>query len=309
LREDFWTLSIIPHCGKRIRVYRISRWHLYLGAILVGSMICSLAHLAYGQIKHSTESRDFQVVQGENKALRDRLRDMEGTVSEIEERLVRMTAVEERFREVAGLPVIGKEVLDAGVGGPGIEWSGLDDRTLLDGSMVGRVKEADQRINLLFRRADLVYQGFIESVEQMEYYDERFSRTPSIWPTYGHISSRFGARSHPIFGEVRSHHGVDIYAPKGTPIRATADGRVERAGWKVGYGLSLDIDHEYGYQTFYAHCSKLKVRNGEWVKRGDVIAMVGSTGITTGSHLHYEVLVNGKSVNPTDYILGSSIPD
>jgi len=90
---------------------------------------------------------------------------------------------------------------------------------------------------------------------------------------------------------------------------ATAGGKIIRTGWRVGYGLTIVIDHEYGYRTLYAHCSRTKKNKGDIVERGDVIALVGNTGVTTGPHLHYEVIVNGKNVNPANYILGNAIPD
>jgi murein DD-endopeptidase MepM/ murein hydrolase activator NlpD len=102
--------------------------------------------------------------------------------------------------------------------------------------------------------------------------------------------------------------GVDISAPRGTPILASADGRVVRAAWVVGYGNTVEIDHGFGYMTLYGHASKLLARVGQRVRRGDVIALVGSTGIATSAHLHYEVRVNGRPQNPSNYILPGIVP-
>jgi murein DD-endopeptidase MepM/ murein hydrolase activator NlpD len=248
-------------------------------------------------------------VMRENKVLRTRLNEIEEMLVGFEEQMESISTTEMQFREVAGLAGIDPEVRKAGIGGPGMDFRAMEDLSWLDSSSEETLIASNERLSELTRRADLVFQSLIESVEQMEFNNEKFTRTPSIWPTSGRISSRYGVRAHPIFGGVRPHEGIDIYASRGTPIVATADGRVVRAGWKVGYGLTMLIDHDFGYETFYAHCSKLKKKKGDRVKRGDVVALVGNTGITTGSHLHYEVMLDGKSVDPSNYILGHTIPD
>ncbi len=113
-----------------------------------------------------------------------------------------------------------------------------------------------------------------------------------------YISSGFGIRSHPVLGSIRSHSGVDLPAAHGTPIRATSDGVVGSAGWRGGYGLAVQLDHGKGISSRYAHMSRLAVSPGQAVQRGDVIGYVGSTGLSTGPHLHYEIRVNGAAVNP-----------
>lgn len=113
-----------------------------------------------------------------------------------------------------------------------------------------------------------------------------------------YISSGFGLRTHPVLGTSRGHSGVDLPAAYGSPIRATSDGVVGSAGWRGGYGLAIEVDHGKGVASRYAHMSRLAVSSGQTVKRGDVIGYVGSTGLSTGPHLHYEIRVNGAAVNP-----------
>lgn len=112
------------------------------------------------------------------------------------------------------------------------------------------------------------------------------------------ITSGFGPRQHPILGGLRSHAGVDLAAQYGAPIGATAAGRVRAAGWSGGYGLMVVVDHPGGTQTVYGHMSRLAVQAGQAVRVGDVVGFVGSTGLSTGPHVHYEVRVRGQAVNP-----------
>lgn len=127
--------------------------------------------------------------------------------------------------------------------------------------------------------------------------------TPSIWPTQGWISSEFGYRISPFTGQREFHKGIDISGPEGTPIIAPAEGEVIFTGKNGAYGLSILLDHGNGITTRYAHLSKIVVKKGEKVKRGEIIAYMGNTGRSTGPHLHYEVRVGGVPVNPYRYIL------
>lgn len=121
---------------------------------------------------------------------------------------------------------------------------------------------------------------------------------PFIRPVDGSVVSGFGYRVHPIFRRVKFHYGIDISAPSGTPIHAAADGVVVFAGWRRAYGNTVIVDHGNGLATLYAHCSRVLVSEGEVVKQGQVIALVGSTGLSTGPHLHFEIRRYGEPINP-----------
>lgn len=122
--------------------------------------------------------------------------------------------------------------------------------------------------------------------------------TPSIWPTIGWLTGTFGGRADPLSGEPSFHQGLDIATDKGQPVYATADGQVESASFNGDYGNFLVLHHQFGLTTRYGHLSRFNVKPGDSVKRGDIIGYVGSTGRSTGSHLHYEILANGQLVNP-----------
>ncbi|MEK9658060.1 MAG: M23 family metallopeptidase [bacterium] len=153
-----------------------------------------------------------------------------------------------------------------------------------------RVTEAsDKHISLLSKRAAR--------------YKKRFSNTPSIWPTYGPVLSNYGYRPDPIHRNKRQfHRGIDIASRSGSPIKCTADGNVEFSGWARGFGNTIVVNHGFGYRTLYAHCSLLIAKRSKVVKKGEVIAFVGTTGRSTGPHLHYEIRRWHKSIKPRPFL-------
>jgi murein DD-endopeptidase MepM/ murein hydrolase activator NlpD len=131
----------------------------------------------------------------------------------------------------------------------------------------------------------------------------RWASTPSVWPVRGWVTSHFGPRISPFTGEESLHDGIDIGAAPNTPVQAPAAGTVAAVGFDAKMGNIINIDHGYGIQTQYGHLAKVLVKKGQNVKRGEVIGLVGSTGFSTGPHLHYLVKVNQRAVNPQSYIL------
>jgi murein DD-endopeptidase MepM/ murein hydrolase activator NlpD len=121
------------------------------------------------------------------------------------------------------------------------------------------------------------------------------------------LTSSYGMRVHPVLGGRRAHKGIDLAGPVGTPIYATADGVISKAEWFSSYGLYVSIEHGGALQTRYGHMSRLNVANGQRVHKGDIIGFIGTTGRSTGPHLHYEVRVNGEAVNPLPYMQSDSL--
>jgi murein DD-endopeptidase MepM/ murein hydrolase activator NlpD len=195
-----------------------------------------------------------------------------------------------------------KDIVElGGIGGPSIE----DQRslTLVLQSGNGLSKELFQmNLNELEREAWERKQSFHEISDYLTYTRTLLLATPSIWPTFGRVSSGYGWRIHPLTARRQFHYGIDIANLKGTPVRATADGRVVLAGWQGTYGRIVIIDHGHGFSTRYAHNSTILVKPREKVKRGQIIALMGNTGRSTGPHLLYEVWYQGKPVNPLLYV-------
>lgn len=147
--------------------------------------------------------------------------------------------------------------------------------------------------------------SFDEVIELAKNKEKMLLSIPSIQPISNkdltHIASGFGMRMHPVLKIMRMHAGIDFTADRGTDIFATGDGVIEKAEWMNGYGNIIIINHGFGYKTRYAHCSEYKSKVGQKIKRGDIIALVGNTGLSSGPHVHYEVHFKGNAVNPVNY--------
>jgi murein DD-endopeptidase MepM/ murein hydrolase activator NlpD len=145
--------------------------------------------------------------------------------------------------------------------------------------------------------------GQAQEIERMARSTDKLATKPSIWPTSGEVTSGFGWRNSPWGGGSELHQGIDIANSMGTPIVATADGEVVRSEWSGGYGNIVQIDHGNGIATIYGHNSRMLVSAGQSVRKGQVISSLGSTGKSTGPHVHYEVRVNGTAVDPISFMV------
>lgn len=159
------------------------------------------------------------------------------------------------------------------------------------------------RIDRAVKKSQLREQGLLQLWDSLSERQSLLGATPSIKPTRGWYTSRFGYRVDPVNGKSEMHAGIDIAAPPGTPVLAPADGVVSHVGYEPGYGKLVSIDHGYGVITRYAHNSRIFVEQGQKIRRFEVISAVGSTGRSTGAHVHYEVRIHGLPVDPLNYIL------
>ena len=244
-----------------------------------------------------------------NAVLREEVGTLELEVEELRSSLNGLESQDDYYRLLAGLEPLDSDVREVGIGGPGLETVESNPVYGFDPALAGRVHGISGEIERLIRRARLLSFSWQEAEDTLGTKLTRLAATPSILPTRGYISSGFSAsRYHPILSRPRPHVGLDIVAPEGTAIVAPATGRVRFVGRNGEYGLSVEIDHGWGVVTRFAHASRVLVRRGQPVERGDVIAQIGSTGLAVGPHLHYEVLVNGTRVNPRRYIFEPVVP-
>ena len=243
-----------------------------------------------------------------------RLRSLAAEVTELDWRTAAFAdsldaawARQDQERFVAGLDPLKAGAAAARTGGSRGAIAGVsaDDLSWPEGGSLARtLAGVDARVNALTRQATIVAASAREVKDSFSAYVKEAAATPSVMPTAGYISSVFtSVRFHPILHEDLPHTGIDIAAAYGSRVLAPATGRVVEVAEQAGYGLMVVLDHGRGLETLYAHLSKALAVVGDTVTRGDPIGLVGSSGLATGPHLHYEVRLNGQPVNPRAFVV------
>jgi murein DD-endopeptidase MepM/ murein hydrolase activator NlpD len=238
----------------------------------------------------------------QNFRLRKKLKAYERITQVRSAQLADLVAFEDNARLKFGLEAISPDVRQAGVGGrPGAEEMAVN--ALGDPSVI-RADSLKELIATLLRQVKIEDSTFNRVSEVALRQNAAWSQTPSISPATGPITSPFGYRIHPITGYYVTHNGIDISGRQGTPVRAPADGIVSSVVYRDDFGRMVVINHPAsGFKTVFAHLFKAAVYEGQAVKRGDLIGYIGTTGRSTGPHLHFEVHKNNVLVNPVDYII------
>jgi murein DD-endopeptidase MepM/ murein hydrolase activator NlpD len=275
-RNLFRPRDIFFHDGATLRRLRVGAG-LQLSAAIAATLTLSWSVFAAAQIATAGAAP----APGDVARMERQVRAMQADVAAIKE------AAQKRYEMTAGeVRRLGLDPqrfhVEAGVGGP---YESVDPS----------------------RAADPNFKALFMSWKQLDSLEQGTIAIPSLEPVKGtRFTSGYGVRSDPFKGRAAMHAGIDLAGPIGTPIYATADGTIRRAEWNSGgYGNLVEIEHGRGIQTRYGHLSKFMVSAGQKVKRGDVIALMGSTGRSTGSHLHYEVRIDGKAVNPIPFMQSS----
>ncbi len=213
------------------------------------------------------------------------------------------------YRVVLGSEPIDKSIREAGVGGAD-RYEDIKNKDIDHEEVILKLNES---LDKLRRKVYIESKSHDEIVELAENKEKLFAAIPAIQPIPKKqtvvLASGFGIRIHPIYKVRKMHTGIDFAAPIGTPIYATADGVIDNVEISfTGYGKKVEINHGFGYRTRYAHMHAFVVRNGQTVKRGELIGFVGDTGLSTAPHLHYEVFINGEQVNPIHYFFNDLNP-
>ncbi len=309
MTEKKWTLLLLGNDSPGIRQIDLS--HRAVRGLAVGLGVLVLVLVVFSSIlvfNSAAHLRARQLAQ-ENEVLSRELQRFQTRIDGLEATLGELGEQDTRLRLLAGLDTTDSEIMQVGIGGPGLATPEAHPLWPTDSVMSKAAFAVDYDLNALERRARLLRESLAEASDSLVAHRDLLESTPSILPAAGVLSSRFStSRIHPIHHRALPHEGVDISAPHGTPILAAAKGTVTFAGWMAGLGYTVEIDHGYGYKTRYGHASKVLVRRGDQVVRGAPIAQVGSTGISTSPHLHYEVRIGGKAVNPMNYVIGNIIP-
>ncbi|MCK4643238.1 M23 family metallopeptidase [bacterium] len=288
-------ILIIPRGQGNIRKLHLTKPLQALILSIFSILLISFIFLSYDYISLKRQMDDYiriieenQMLTGENQIISDNLLSM---VVKYE----RVKLFEEEVSLLLGMNKNPKESL----GGPGL-YSLYHDSYNTE-RLNGIRESIVQSLKSEFSKKE---DSFIKIKEFIYKNNSLICATPSIWPVKGYISSGFHYRTHPLTGKRVFHKGLDIAGPTGTPVRATADGIVTRSeNNPYGFGKLIEIKHGFGFSTKYAHLNTLDVKVGQVVKRGHIIATRGSTGNSSGPHLHYEVRINNKAVNPVNFIL------
>jgi murein DD-endopeptidase MepM/ murein hydrolase activator NlpD len=295
-----YTLMIVPHHGQTVRSIRIP----IVAVRSIASVLCLLIVFMVGFIinyRHTltaagAEKAELETLREKQIVQLKQIEKLGKDTASLQTDMERLNSLDAEIRRIVNnedmattsrAGFVRPSAVYKGQGGPGEQ---ID---------INNMNELVQDLNAAVTVRE---QSLIELKQQLLDKQTRMAATPSIWPTSGDVTSRFGWRSSPFSGGSDWHPGIDIANSTGTPIVATADGEVVQSEWYGGYGKMVQIDHGNGIGTIYGHNSQNLVHAGQVVKKGQVIAYLGSTGYSTGPHVHYEVRVNGTAVNPSTFL-------
>ncbi len=295
------TILLVPEGTDNVKQFRIPR----IFPILFVLLLAGFSLLSFGAIKEylsfKTKVKRVTLLEKENILQQKQLRLMAGRIKALTSDMAELDKQEKKLQALASK--VGAEDMKKfrGVGG--------SDAPLLDAKE--NLRKADGKlVRSMHRSLDELENGIdqrrLANGELEKFLNEQktlLASTPSTWPTRGWLSSRFGYRISPFTDKKEFHRGIDISARSGTPVVSPANGLVIFNGWQSGYGRVIVLKHARGFKTKYAHLKKSLVKKGQHVKKGAKIGLVGRSGRTTGSHLHYEVHLNNAPVNPLRYIL------
>lgn len=272
-----------------------------LGILLVGFLGFALLSQFITSPTERKQERELENLQLHYELLAKRMKESSKVLEDLQER---DNNIYRLYFEANPIP---EEQRKAGFGGVN-RYKNLEG---FDNSEM--IKNVTKDLDILSKQLVVQSKSLDEIVSLAKEKEKMLASIPAIQPVKNEdlkrMASGFGMRLHPILKSWRMHNGMDFTAPIGTPIFASGNGKIIKATRSATYGKVIYIDHGYGYKTIYAHLSKIKVRQGQSVKRGDVIGLVGNTGRSAGPHLHYEVLRNDKPVNPIYYYYGDLTPE
>jgi cell division protein FtsB len=297
--DRYFTFLYVRSGNAGVRSLRVHRaLALSLAALLLGIVVVSIVMIAkYSGVR--MDSGEIVRLQQENAQLAARIEGFNAEVDDLKRRMDINLEMQNRARLLASLEPISEDVWQVGIGGPEPGTAATD----LSGTEMF-LSTLEEDLAIMVRQSELQLESYSEIIQILENEREIRDSTPSIRPLKGgYLSSRYGRRMDPFSGRICRHLGIDYRARTGTPVMTTADGIVTMSKKKGSFGLVIEVNHGNGFKTRYAHLSKMLVRRGQRVKRGEIIGLVGNSGRSTGSHLHYEVIFRKQNRDPLHYII------
>ena len=296
-----YTIMVIPSNSSGTRRFSITRGMLSLLLFGFCSIVGATLYLIQERISLAKHLAKLSPLKQQNQTQKELIGKFTAKLQSLDNNLIQLKQLEDQLRIMASLKP-GKPKDDLGVGGVSKQTL-PDDLEKLTPSEQRFIRRLNRQFQDIERRATEQESAFKELLSAFRDKSVLLAHTPSIWPVKGWLSSSFGYRRSPFTNRREFHAGIDVVARVGTPIFAPADGVVISTKRIGGFGKTVRIQHMQGIVTTYAHNSVNMVKVGQRVRRGDIIAKVGSTGRSTGPHLHYEVRINGVAVNPRLYIV------
>ncbi len=266
---------------------------VFISSVLLFSSI--LFGIFYLISNLSSKDDYLQSLKKENQLLKDKFLTLSNQYVRLESELTTLTGISNDLRLAVNLTPVSIEERKLGIGGS-------NQISKLYEDLGSDISDAIDIADKVLRKFEFEKVQYEEISSKLKMNNNLFESIPAIVPTEGRFSSEsFGMRLHPILRINKMHNGIDIINDVGTIVKATGKGKVIFVGIKGGYGLTVEIDHGFGYQTIYAHLSTVSVREGQTVSRNQPIAKSGNSGLSSGPHLHYEVLHNGQNLNPSEF--------
>jgi murein DD-endopeptidase MepM/ murein hydrolase activator NlpD len=284
LKQDYFIVVLAHSLHGRLRRVHVPHRFLYGTFCALGFALLCLFGVAGSYARMALKVSNYNSLRKETDLLRSRYNNLQKQVAATNQQLASLQVLASEVstaygirNQIAGSPdLIGEAPLIPSMGDTLAEYNYL------------RTTNLTRRGRNIFTRGDV-------------------NVLPGVWPVMGRLMGGYGERTDPFSGEGARHTGVDISAPIGTQVKAAADGIVTEAGWNGGYGRCVIIDHGNGYQTWYAHLSRLEVMVGQAIRQGEILGLVGMSGRSTGPHLHYEVRIHSTPVNPYRFLAHASV--
>ncbi len=299
-KRKLFTLMLVPHSAGKIHRLTVSQFAFSLTLLGIGLAIVILFFFFIDYFQMENRLVRLQELERINQIQAEKIISLAEKIKNFNQTMQRLQELEQRIRSLAGVGGGKINEQKLGQGGPRRylapkEEVDIDVEGPVSFKLIGKIEE---KVETLKAEAEIREAGFGAVEKVILEKRDLFASTPNIFPVQGWISSGYGWRRNPFSKRREFHQAIDLVAPWGTPIKAAAQGRVVYARWRKAYGLTVEIKDGHEYSTVYGHLSRILVKKGAWVEKGEIIGRVGSSGHSTGPHLHFEVWFRGKTIDP-----------